>query len=168
MTAVDIPPTAAGPRRWFVAARSVLDHVPMSLVQVAIRISIGSIFLNAGLLKVRSWEFAVKLFQDEYKLPLIDPEIGARLAAFNELVWPIFLFVGLATRIATLPLLAMDLVIVYVYPDAWNEQLLWAGALGLLLIRGPGAISLDFLIEKGFQGGGRTRPEGAGPAKRRV
>lgn len=158
MTAVDIAPTApAKPRQWFLAVRSLLDRVPLSLVQLALRISIGSIFLNAGLLKVRSWEFAVKLFQDEYKLPFIDPELGARLAAFNELVWPIFLFAGLATRVATLPLLAMDLVIVYVYPDAWNEQLLWAGALGLLLIRGPGVLSLDFLVEQGFRRGRGSR-----------
>jgi len=145
--------TGARPRQWFLAVRSLLDRVPLSIVQLALRISIGSIFLNSGLLKVRSWEFAVKLFQDEYKLPFLDPELGARLAAFNELVWPVFLFVGLATRIAALPLLAMDLVIVYVYPDAWNEQLLWAGALGLLLIRGPGVFSLDFLIEQGFRRG---------------
>ena len=77
---------------------------PLSLIQLAMRIAIGTVFFNSGLLKINSWEFAIKLFEDEYKLPLIDPEWAARLAAFTEITFPIFLFLGLATRLATLPL----------------------------------------------------------------
>lgn len=103
---------------------------------------------DSGLLKIRSWEFAIKLFEDEYKVPFLDPTLAARLATFNEFVFPVFLFLGLATRLATLPLLGMTLVIqTFVYPQAWTEHLLWASVLVFLLTRGPGALSLDHLIE---------------------
>jgi putative oxidoreductase len=87
------------------------------------------------------------LFQDEYKVPLLDPVWAARLATFNELTFSVLLVVGLATRIATLPLLGMIVVIqTFVYPQAWTEHLLWASILVFLLTRGPGELSLDHLI----------------------
>ncbi len=53
-----------------------------------------------------------------------------------------------ATRLATLPLIGMTLAIqMFVYPQAWTEHLLWASVLLFLLTRGPGALSLDHLIE---------------------
>jgi putative oxidoreductase len=136
-------------RRDFVAARAWLERFPLSLILLAMRIGIGFVFFNSGMLKVRSFEFAVKLFQDEYKLPFIDPVTGAKLAAFSELTFPLFLFFGLATRLATLPLLGMVAVIeIFVYPQAWVERLLWTSVLVMLLTRGPGKISFDYLIER--------------------
>jgi putative oxidoreductase len=113
------------------------------------RVAIGGVFFNSGLLKINSWQFAVKLFEDEYKVPFLDPVWAARLAAFNELTFPLLLIVGLATRLATLPLLAMVLVIqTLVYPQAWIEHLLWSSVLVLLLTRGPGALSLDHIVAR--------------------
>jgi putative oxidoreductase len=109
------------------------------------------VFFKAGLLKYNSFEFAVKLFEDEYKVPILAPAVAARLAMFNELTVPIFLFAGLATRMATVPLLGMISVIqVFVYPNAWPDHVLWGSALILILTRGPGALSLDHLIERYF------------------
>src|SRR5438874_12611779 len=87
--------------------RERLGRFPMSILQLMMRVGVGMVFFNAGLLKYNSFEFAVKLFEDEYKVPVLPPEVAARLAMFNELTWPIFLFLGLATRFATLPLLGM-------------------------------------------------------------
>lgn len=150
MTMLDVP---AGPVasicRAFVNVRTALENVPLSPIQLAMRIAIGAVFFNSGLLKIRSWEFAIKLFEDEYKVPLLDPVLAARLATFTELTVPLLLFVGLATRLATLPLLGMVFVIqVFVYPNAWAEHLLWASVLIFVLVRGPGALSLDHLIER--------------------
>jgi putative oxidoreductase len=138
--------------RWlFVSARAWLACFPMSIIQLGMRVGVGMVFFNSGLLKYNSWEFAIKLFEDEYKLPLLDPTVAARLAMFNELAFPIFLFLGLATRLATLPLLGMVFVIeVFVYPQAWAEHLMWASMLVVLLTRGPGVFSLDHLIERHF------------------
>jgi putative oxidoreductase len=136
-------------RARFVALRAVLERLPLSLIQLALRISIGFVFFNSGLLKARSFEFAVRLFQDEYRLPIIPPELAARMAMSVELVVPLFLFAGLATRFATLPLLGMVAVIqLLVYPQAWVEHLLWTSALVLLLTRGAGVFSLDHVIER--------------------
>ena len=142
----------------FVTIRRWLEAIPLSLIQLAMRIAIGAVFFNSGLLKINSWEFAIKLFEEEYKLPLIDPEWAARLAAFTEITFPIFLFAGLATRLATFPLIAMTAVIQFlVYPDAWVENLMWASILIFLLSRGAGAISLDYLIERTLLARGPAR-----------
>ncbi len=146
--------------RWFIAARALLESIPLAPIQLAMRIAVGSVFFNSGLLKINSWQFAVKLFEDEYKVPLLDPLWAARLAAFNELTFPILLIVGLATRIATLPLLGMIAVIqTFVYPQAWTEHLLWASILVFLLSRGPGALSLDHLIEPRLARGPKSESE---------
>lgn len=145
---IEYPSTA---RVWFDASRIWIARFPLSIIQLAMRIAVGAVFLNSGLLKINSWEFAIKLFQDEYKVPLLDPVWAARLAAFNELTFSILLIVGLATRIATLPLLGMIIVIqTFVYPQAWTEHLLWASILAFLLTRGPGELSLDHLVERWF------------------
>ena len=138
-------------RTYFVAIRTVLAALPFSLIQLAMRISIGFVFFNSGLLKLRSPQFAVKLFEDEYQLPLLDPTFAAQLATVVEVGVPLFLFAGLATRAATLPLLGMVAIIeIFVYPQAWVEHLLWTSVLVVLLTRGPGVLSLDHLIERYF------------------
>ncbi len=135
----------------FVATRSVLSALPLSLIQLAMRVAIGFVFFNSGQLKLKSPQFAVKLFEDEYKLPLLDPAFAAQLATVVEVGVPLFLFAGLATRLATLPLLGMIAIIeIFVYPQAWVEHLLWSSVLVLLLTRGPGVFSLDHLIDRSF------------------
>lgn len=137
------------PRVWFTWMRDRLEGVPLSLIQLAMRIAVGSVFFKAGLLKYNSFEFAIKLFEEEYKVPVLTPEVAARLAMFNELTWPVFLFLGLATRFATLPLLVMITVIqLFVYPQAWTDNLLWASILVFLLTRGAGTLSIDHLLDR--------------------
>lgn len=129
------------------ALRERLERLPLSLIQLAMRIGVGTVFFRSGLLKIDSWQFTVQLFRDEYRVPLLDPALAARLATIVELGVPPFLFVGLATRFATLPLLGMIAVIqVFVYPNAWSDHLMWASALLLVLTRGPGTMSLDHWI----------------------
>jgi len=143
-------------RSRFVAARDALGSMPLWVIQFLGRIAGGGVFLKSGLLKLNSWEFAVELFVQEYKVPLLDPVVAAWLATFSEIVFSILLLLGLATRLATLPLLGMVLVIqVFVYPQAWTEHLLWATVLLLLLTHGPGKLSLDHAIERWLAGGHR-------------
>jgi putative oxidoreductase len=145
------PGLIASVQALFASARAWLERFPLSILQLGLRIGIGAVFFKSGLLKINSWEFAVKLFQDEYKVPLLDPVLAAQVTAFVELTVPVFLFLGLATRLATLPLLGMVFVIqTFVYPQAWTEHLLWASVLTFLLTRGPGALSVDHLIERHF------------------
>jgi putative oxidoreductase len=136
---------------WFDRPRARLARFPLSIILLAGRIGVGATFFKAGLLKYQSWEFAVKLFEQEYQVPLLDPAVAAGIAMVQELTIPILLFLGLATRIATVPLLGMIAVIqTFVYPNAYNEHLVWGAILVLLLTRGPGVYSMDYLIARRF------------------
>lgn len=127
-----------------------LDRIPHAAVALVARLGIAGVFLQSGRTKVEGWrvtESAIELFRSEYQLPLLDPTLGAHLAALAEHVFPILLVAGLATRFAAAALLLMTLVIqIFVYPDAWPTHATWAACLLLLMARGPGALSLDHLL----------------------
>jgi putative oxidoreductase len=121
--------------------------VPLSLHQLLFRLAVAGVFFRAGLTKVTSWGPTVALFREEYKVPVLPPELAAVMATTFELGCSLLLIVGLATRLATLPLLAMILTIqLFVYPQAWPEHLVWASILLFVLTRGAGALSLDRAI----------------------
>ena len=136
---------------WVDSMRERLGRFPLSILQLGMRVGVGMVFFKAGLLKYNSFEFAIKLFEDEYKVPLLAPAVAARIAMMNELTTSTLLFAGLATRLATLPLLGMISVIqIFVYPSAWPDHELWGSILIFLLTRGPGPFSIDYLIERYF------------------
>jgi putative oxidoreductase len=67
-------------------------------------------------------------------------------------VFPVLLVLGLATRYSALALLAMTAVIqIFVFPDAWPTHGTWAACFLILIARGPGAVSLDHLIDRKFK-----------------
>ena len=143
----DLSPPASWRTRLAAVQARLESALPLSVLQLLMRIAVGGVFFRSGLLKIESWDLALLVFRDEYKLPLLPPELAAVLGTAVELGAPLLLFAGLLTRLAALPLLAMTLVIeVFVYPDAWNEHLMWAVPLLFLLTRGPGALSLDRLL----------------------
>lgn len=127
---------------------AAIAHPWLALVD---RIAIGAIFFLSGRTKVEGLlsvtDGAYVLFREEYRLPLIAPEIAAHMAAYAEHLFPILLVLGLFTRFAALSLLAMTAVIqIFVYPDAWPTHLSWAGLLLYLIGRGAGTFSLDRLF----------------------
>lgn len=129
---------------------AAFNHIPDDLILLAARISMGAVFLLSGRTKMAGWqvsENAVFLFQEEYRVPLLDPFLAAHLAAYAEHLLPLLLFIGLGTRFAALALLAMTAVIQFlVYPDAWPTHASWACLLLLILARGPGNLSMDALL----------------------
>jgi len=132
-------------RSRIVATTELLGRFPIAIVQCMFRLAIASVFLRAGLNKIASWELTVELFADEYKV--LAPEIAARMAATFEIGCSLLLIAGLATRLATLPLLGMIMTIqLFVYPSAYAEHLTWASILIFLLTRGAGPWSLDRLL----------------------
>lgn len=132
-------------RRGRIAALlALLERFPMAILQFLFRFSIAAVFWNSGLTKIASWQSTIVLFRDEYKVPVLPPELAASLAASVELTCPVLLVLGLATRLATLPMLGMTFVIeTFVYPEDWIEHLTWASFLLFILTRGPGPIALD-------------------------
>ena len=134
----------SGIRGAIARAVDVLGRFPLPLVHLLFRLAVAAVFVKAGLNKIASWELTVQLFADEYKVPVLPPEIAATMAATFELVCSALLVFGLATRAATLPLLGMIAVIqTFVYPHAYAEHLTWASILLFLLTRGGGVWSLD-------------------------
>ena len=130
-------------------ATSLFERIPGDLIAIVARIGIATTFLRSGLLKVDGWSNGntLALFTDEYKLPLIPPEIAATLAMTAELSMPLFILAGFLTRFAALALLVMTLAIeVFVYPNAFDTHGVWAAALLYLMKYGPGVASLDHFV----------------------
>ena len=141
--AMTMMPTS-GVRGAIARALDVLGRFPLPLLQLMFRLAVASVFLKAGLIKIRSWETTVQLFADEYKVPVLSPDLAAAMAATFEIGCAMLLMLGLGTRLATLPLLGMIVVIqTFVYPNAYAEHLTWASILLFLLTRGGGPWSLD-------------------------
>jgi putative oxidoreductase len=125
--------------------------IPLSAIQLAARLGIAGTFFKSGLTKIDSdWQvtdLAITLFREEYRVPLLPPELAANLGAFTELSMPILLAAGFLSRLAALPLLGMTLVIqLFVYPSAWDTHAMWAALLLLIIARGPGVVSIDALL----------------------
>ncbi|WP_220459625.1 DoxX family protein [Rugamonas fusca] len=92
---------------------------------------------------------AVALFRDEYRLPLVAPELAAPMAAFAEHFFPVLLLFGLATRLSAFALLVMTAVIeIFVYPDAYPTHATWAAILLFLLAKGGGKFSVDHVLSR--------------------
>ena len=133
---------------WNRVADSLSRWVSDSLLALCARLALAAIFFLSGRTKVEGLltvsDGAYALFRDEYKVPLLAPEVAAHLATYAEHLLPVLLVLGLFTRLSALGLLAMTAVIqFFVYPDAWPTHLSWA-ALALYLVgRGGGALSLD-------------------------
>jgi putative oxidoreductase len=133
-------------------AAAVLDKIPQSLISLAARIFPAAVFWRSGQTKIEGFhvtDTTVALFQDEYRLPLIDPALAASIAAFSEHFFPLLLVIGLASRLSALALLCMTAVIeIFVYPDAWPIHGVWATCFLVVIARGPGIFSLDHLIAR--------------------
>ena len=133
--------------------RDLAERIPHSALALLARAAIATIFWRAARTKLANFDLTVALFQDEYlrNLPFLPAAPTAYLATAIELAMPTLILIGLATRLATLPLIGMALFIqIFVYPTSWPDHLVWIALLGLLLARGPGAISLDALLARQF------------------
>lgn len=132
-----------------------LDRHAAPLLDLAVRLAMAPVFFRSGLQKIGDWPSTLYLFQEEYRVPLLPADLAALLAAATELTMPVLLVLGLATRLAALPLLAMAMVIQFVLgaqnPAFDNPQhYFWMLLLAGLIVRGGGRLSLDhWILRKG-------------------
>ena len=104
-----------GPGLWHRTTEILTRLISHDVIAVTARLSLAAVFLQSGRTKVDGvlhvTDSAVALFREEYKLPLLPPEIAAHLAAYAEHFLPLLLILGLGTRLAAVGLLGMTLVI---------------------------------------------------------
>ena len=128
----------------------LFEFIPNDVIALLARIIVGLVFWKSGQTKVEGFEIKAKtfaLFKDIYKVPFVPPDIAAYMATIAEHVFPVLLWLGLATRISAAALLIMTLVIqTFVFPNAYVTHGLWAVALLYLMTHGAGVISLDHLF----------------------
>jgi putative oxidoreductase len=130
-----------------------LNRVPYSALAIPLRLAIANVFWSSAMVKLDSWSTTLALFQSEYRLPLLPPELAAYLATGIELSTPFLMLFGLFTRPAAFVLLGMTTIIeIFVYPQAWPVHIQWAAMLLVLLCRGAGAISIDAMLARKFLG----------------
>ena len=126
-------------------AGKVLTEDVLTLVA---RLGVAAIFFQSGRTKVDGLlhikDSTYSLFETEYHVPLLPPDVAAHAATYSEHLFSILLVVGLFTRLSAVAFLGMTAVIeIFVYPDAWPTHLSWAGLLLVLIARGGGRFSLD-------------------------
>ena len=156
-------------QRWLSPVIAQMQSMPYSGLALLARFSIAAVFWQSGQTKVKGFavnfisgdfqwgwprlaDGVVDLFESEYKLPLLPPELGAVLGAFAEHVFPMLILLGLATRFSALALLVMTAVIQFlVYPGAYPTHGVWASVLLLLISQGPGKLSVDHWLQQRSQ-----------------
>jgi putative oxidoreductase len=132
-----------------------LDRFPYALLALPLRLAVATVFWNSAQSHLANWDTTLYMFETDYALPFMPPVPAAYMAVAIEVVTPILLVFGLLTRAAALVLLGMTTVIeVFVYPEAWPTHIQWAAMLFVLLARGPGKLSLDWLIRRRYLGDG--------------
>jgi len=130
-------------------------------VDLALRVWVGAVFFQSGLVKIQSWETTLLLFESEYKVPLLPPELAALLGTGVELFFPVLLVLGLGGRLAALVLFVFNIIAVVSYPDlgevGLRDHQTWGLLLLVTLLHGPGALSLDRLLGRRFFGAAGVR-----------
>ncbi|MEM9190826.1 MAG: DoxX family protein [Myxococcota bacterium] len=113
---------------------------------LVLRLSVGGfMFASHGLAKLLSFGDEFHRFADPIGL---GSELSLILTVFSEVVCPVLLIVGFATRLAAVPLLITMLVAAFVVhgADPWAKKefaLLYAAPALAIFLLGPGKYSLD-------------------------
>ena len=122
------------------------------LVAITTRCWVSWQFLKSGMLKLEDWETTLFLFQEEYRTPVLSPQLAAVAGTAGELFFPLLLIAGLFGRLAAVGLLAVNVMAVVAYAHvllspgfeaALGQHHLWGFMLVILAVYGPGRYSLD-------------------------
>jgi putative oxidoreductase len=131
----------------------LLNRVPYTVLALPLRVGAAAVFWLSAQAHLASWDTTLEQFAEDYKVPLLPPDIAAYMAVSIEVTTPVLLVLGLLTRTAALVLLGMTAVIeIFVYPQAWPTHIQWVAMLLILLCRGPGKLSIDHLVWRRLRG----------------
>jgi putative oxidoreductase len=126
------------------------------LADLLLRVWVSWVFLKSGVNKFQSWDTTVLLFEYEYQVPLLSPDVAAAAGTGVELIFPVLLMIGLAGRWAALVLFVFNIMAVVSYPSlelpGKLDHLLWGIMLLMPVLRGPGKLSPDHFLRRKFIG----------------
>lgn len=132
------------------AHRSLQALAP--LADLAVRLFVAAVFFKSGLTKIATWSSTLALFENEYAVPLLPPELAAWLGTGVELFFPVLLAIGLGARFSAGVLFVFNIVAVISYPDlgaaGLRDHQTWGLLLLVSLLHGPGTVSLDHLVAR--------------------
>ena len=115
------------------------------------RLYVAQVFFLSGLTKLRDWDITLALFNDEYHVPLLPPEVAAYMGTAGEIGLPLLLVLGLGGRVAPLGLSVVNLVAVLslseIVPAALQQHISWGLVLAALAVFGTGRWTLDSLLD---------------------
>jgi len=136
---------------WVIPVYEKLNWLsPLSIL--AIRLWVAWVFFKSGLTKINSWDSTLYLFEYEYAVPLLSPEMAAYLGTAAELSLPVLLALGLAGRFGAIALFIFNITAVLSYPDlnaaGIRDHQVWGIMLLVPLLHGPGKLSIDYLLCK--------------------
>jgi putative oxidoreductase len=148
------PPSAAGAAAERLRkAAAWLDRLS-PLGDLLLRGWVAYAFWVSGLTKIRNWDSTLYLFEYEYAVRLLPPNVAAYLGTATELGMPVLLAAGLLGRFAALALFLFNIVAVISYPDLGaagiEQHKVWGVMLLVCLLHGPGKLSLDAWIGRRF------------------
>lgn len=145
---------------WICTGSKALETA-QPVIDLLIRLWVANVFFKSGLTKISNWDSTLALFENEYQVPLLSPELAAYLGTAAELGLPILLALGLGTRFVALALFVFNVVAVISYPDlspaGLNEHIYWGLLMLVTIVHGGGKIALDAWIERMW---GRRHPVG--------
>lgn len=117
------------------------------VVDLLVRLYVANVFWKSGLTKIASWPTTLALFENEYAVPWLPPEVAAVLATGIELGMPVLLVLGLAGRFAALVLFLFNIMAVVSYPGlsdiARQHHYYWGMLLAILMVHGCGRLAVD-------------------------
>ena len=135
----------------YCAASRLIDKL-QPLLLLGFRLYVAKVFWMSGLTKTRDWSITLALFTDEYHVPLLPPAVAAVMGTATELSMPVLLALGLGTRFGAFVLFFFNIIAVISYPAlpdiAVKDHILWGTMILVILLFGPGGISLDHLLER--------------------
>ncbi|MFG6449182.1 DoxX family protein [Roseateles sp. BYS180W] len=138
---------------WLCATRSALERplqAAQDLALLAARLDVAWVFWRSGLTKIQDWSTTQLLFTEEYRVPLLPPELAAWLGTGGELLLPVLLAFGVAGRLGALGLSVVNVVAVLslstIAPAAQEQHLRWGLQLMVLLLWGSGRYAVDALL----------------------
>ena len=155
--------------------RKLADFAGTPLLLLVIRIHVATIFFASGWGRFKdyasdNWDTQLFLFEYEHPVPGLSPSLAAPMTTIAELILPILVAFGLFGRLGAASMIVMTTIIEFTYnhPEISldvclyktgllsclyrTDHIVWITMLLVILVMGPGKLSLDTLVRKWLGG----------------